>query len=140
MSEYTTYLILAIAASLLLNIFLIWYAAKAGSKLMVVASNIDEKMSTLEEFENHLETIYQMETYYGDETIHSILLHARGIVDFLSSFESIYELSAEELPEETGEEEEWEKKNDRQKGEGTDSGAKKEKKKAPKKTVFYSGT
>tara|TARA_R110002020_G_C16231801_1_gene768437 strand:- start:533 stop:955 length:423 start_codon:yes stop_codon:yes gene_type:complete len=140
MSEYTTYLILAIAASLLLNIFLIWYAAKAGSKLMVVASNIDEIMSTLEEFENHLETIYQMETYYGDETIHSILLHARGIVDFLSSFESIYELSAEELPEETGEEEEWEKKNDRQKGEGTDSGAKKEKKKAPKKTVFYSGT
>ena len=107
---------------------------------MVVASNIDEIMSTLEEFENHLETIYQMETYYGDETIHSILLHARGIVDFLSSFESIYELSAEELPEETGEEEEWEKKNDRQKGEGTDSGAKKEKKKAPKKTVFYSGT
>ena len=133
------YLVFALAASLLLNMFLFWYAIKAGSRLAIVYSNIDEIMSALEDFENHLETIYEMETYYGDETIHGILLHARGIADFLSNFENIYEMS-EELSDEAEEEWEWEKEDDKQESGGVSSATKEEKKKAPKKTVFYSGT
>jgi hypothetical protein len=103
-----------------------------------VASNIDEIMGALENFEDHLETIYEMETYYGDETLHSILVHAKGITEFLSEFEDIYELS-DDLPNER--EEEWESANDSEEGNGTASATEKEKeKKTNKKTVFYSGT
>jgi len=138
MNEYMLYLAPLLALSLIANVFLFWFARSSSRKLTIVASNIDEIMGALENFEDHLETIYEMETYYGDETLHSILVHAKGITEFLSEFEDIYELS-DDLPNER--EEEWESANDSEEGSGTASAAEKEKeKKTNKKTVFYSGT
>ena len=137
MSEYIFYLILALAFSVSANVFLFWFARKSSHRLTIVASNIDEIMSALENFESHLETIYEMETFYGDETLHSVLLHARGVTEFLSEFEDIYELS-DELPEEA--EEEWEEANDREESGAIASTTQEEKKKTTKKVVFHSGT
>jgi len=99
MSEYMLYLILALAFSVSINAFLFWFARNSSSRLTIVASNIDEIMGAIENFESHIETLYEMETFYGDETLHSVLLHAKGITEFLSKFEDIYELS-DELPDE----------------------------------------
>jgi len=139
MSEYIFYLILALAFSVSANVFLFWFARKSSHRLTIVASNIDEIMSAIENFESHLETIYEMETFYGDETLHSVLLHARGVTEFLSEFEDIYELS-DEPPEETGEERE--EANDREERGGITSAAEaeEEKKKTTKKVVFHSGS
>jgi len=137
MSEYIFYLILALAFSVSANVFLFWFARKSSHRLTIVASNIDEIMSALENFESHLETIYEMETFYGDETLHSVLLHARGVTEFLSEFEDIYELS-DELPEEA--EEEWEEANDREESGAIASTTQEEKKKTTKKVVFHSGS
>ena len=137
MSEYIFYLILALAFSVSANVFLFWFARKSSHRLTIVASNIDEIMSAIENFESHLETIYEMETFYGDETLHSVLLHARGVTEFLSEFEDIYELS-DELPEEA--EEEWEEANDREESGAIAGTTKEEKKKTTKKVVFHSGT
>ena len=135
MSEYTLYLILALAFSVSVNAFLFWFARKSSSRLSIVASNIDEIMGALENFEIHLETLYEMETFYGDETLHNVLMHAKGITEFLSEFEDIYELS-DELPDNA--DEEWEEEDDREKD---DAGTgKEEKKKTTKKVVFHSGS
>jgi hypothetical protein len=137
MNEYMLYLTLALVFSLFVNVFLLWFARKSSGRLAIVASNIDEIMGAIENFENHLETIYEMETFYGDETLHSVLLHAKGITEFLSEFEDIYELS-DELPDEA--EEEWEEADDRKESGGTTGTAEEEKKKTTKKVVFHSGT
>tara|TARA_R110000824_G_scaffold55540_2_gene152922 strand:- start:374 stop:787 length:414 start_codon:yes stop_codon:yes gene_type:complete len=137
MNDYVLYLIIALALSFLVNVFLIWYARNASSRLTVVASNIDEIMTVLSNFENHLETIYEMETYYGDETLYAILRHAKAMADFLSGFTDIYEL-AEELPEQT--EEEREEYYDRKEADTFGAKAQEEKKKTTKKVVFHSGT
>ena len=137
MSEYMLYLILALAFSVSVNAFLFWFARKSSSRLTIVASNIDEIMGAIENFESHIETLYEMETFYGDETLHSVLLHARGVTEFLSEFEDIYELS-DELPEEA--EEEWEEANDREESGAIASTTQEEKKKTTKKVVFHSGS
>ena len=136
MSEYMLYLILALAFSVSVNVFLLWFARNSSRRLTIVASNIDEIMGAIENFESHIEALYEMETFYGDETLHSVLRHAKGITEFLSEFEDIYELS-DELPDEA--EEEWEEANDREES-GTDPGAQEEKKKTTKKVVFHSGS
>jgi aspartate/tyrosine/aromatic aminotransferase len=141
MNEYVLYLVPILALSVIVNVFLFWFARKSSGRLTIVASNIDEIMQALENFKNHLETLYEMETFYGDETLHSVLMHARGITEFLSEFEDVYELSeelSEELPEEA--EEEWEEADDREESGSTTSTAEKEKKKTAKKAVFYSGS
>ena len=137
MSEYILYLIPALAFSVSVNAFLFWFAIKSSGRLSMVASNIDDIMSAIESFENHLETLYEMETFYGDETLHSVLMHTKGLTEFLSGFEDIYELS-EELPEEA--EEEQEEEDDREKNSGTASAPQEEEKKTNKKVVFHSGT
>tara|TARA_R110000822_G_scaffold166974_2_gene307176 strand:+ start:215 stop:628 length:414 start_codon:yes stop_codon:yes gene_type:complete len=136
MSEYILYLIPALAFSVSVNAFLFWFAIKSSGRLSMVASNIDDIMSAIESFENHLETLYEMETFYGDETLHSVLMHTKGLTEFLSGFEDIYELS-EELPEEA--EEEQEEEDDREKNSGTASAPQEEEKKTNKKVVFHSG-
>tara|TARA_R110000822_G_scaffold166975_1_gene307186 strand:+ start:1200 stop:1613 length:414 start_codon:yes stop_codon:yes gene_type:complete len=137
MSEYILYLILALTFSVFINVFLFWFAKKSSSRLTIVASNIDEIMSAIENFESHIETLYEMETFYGDETLHSVIAHAKGITEFLSEFEDIYELS-DELPEEA--EEKWEEADDRKESSAIDSTTQEEKKKTTKKVVFHSGT
>ena len=131
------YLILALAFSVSVNAFLFWFSRKSSTRLTIVASNIDEILLALENFESHLETIYEMETFYGDETLHSVLMHAKGITEFLSEFEDIYELS-DELPEEA--EEKWEEADDRKESSAIDSTTQEEKKKTTKKVVFHSGS
>ena len=111
-------------------------------KLIFFVLNIAYGLTTCflkENFENHLGALYEMETFYGDETLHSVLRHAKGITEFLSEFEDIYELS-DELPDEA--EEEWEEANDREESEGIadTAEAEKEKKKTTKKVVFHSGS
>jgi len=137
MSEYILYLILALTFSVFINVFLFWFAKKSSSRLTLVASNIDEIMSAIENFESHIETLYEMETFYGDETLHSVIAHAKGITEFLSEFEDIYELS-DELPEEA--EEKWEEADDRKESSAIDSTTQEEKKKTTKKVVFHSGS
>ena len=136
MSEYVLYSMIALTLSVSVNAFLIWFARKSSGRLTVVASNIDEILLALENFESHLETLYEMETFYGDETLHSVLMHTKGLTEFLSGFEDIYELS-EELPEEA--EEEQEEEDDREKNSGTASAPQEEEKKTNKKVVFHSG-
>ena len=139
MNEYILLFISLFVLSISLNIFLVWYARKASSRLTVVASNIDEIMTSLEDFENHLETIYEMETFYGDETLHGLIVHARGIAKFLSGFEDIYELS-EELYDDDELEEEWEEPNDKEERDLFAGTGEKEKKKTTKKDVFHTST
>ena len=139
MNEYLIYLIVALALSVLVNVFLFWYARSASRRLTIVASNIDEIMGAIENFESHIEALYEMETFYGDETLHSVLQHAKGITEFLSEFEDIYKLS-DELPDEA--EEEWEEAYDKKESGAIVSTAEteEEKKKTTKKVVFHSGT
>ena len=137
MSEYVLYSMIALTLSVSVNAFLIWFARKSSGRLTVVASNIDEILLALENFESHLETLYEMETFYGDETLQSVLNHSKGLTEFLSGFEDIYELS-EELLDET--EEEQEEVDVGQESNKFTSQAQEEEEKTPKKVVFHSGT
>ena len=98
------YLTVVLIISALANVLLFWFARRASSRLTIVASNIDEIMTALDSFQEHLESLYEMETFYGDETLHSVILHAKGVTEFLSEFEDIYELSDEFTDEEQWEE------------------------------------
>ena len=137
MSTYLVVTLIILAISILLNVFLAWYAIAASRKLTIVASNLEEIVNSLGSFQNHLEAIYKMETFYGDETLQSALNHSKGLTEFLSGFEDIYELS-EELLDET--EEEQEEVDVGQESNKFTSQAQEEEEKTPKKVVFHSGT
>lgn len=89
----------ALIISLLLNVFLVWYIYTLLKKLLFVSDNIGGFLEGLENFSEHLESVYNMETYYGDETLERLLEHSRELVKEIEAYEEIYELTQEDINE-----------------------------------------
>ena len=90
-----TYIIITILA--LLNIGLIWYIRSILNKFVFLSENIDDLFYNLEGYSKHLEQVHEMETYYGDQTLQSLIKHSRDIVNDVQDFKDIYSLEKEEL-------------------------------------------
>jgi L-arabinose isomerase len=62
---------------------------------------------SVEGFSNHLKFVYELEMYYGDETLKGLIDHARTLNESLEDYEEFYDLFdfPEEIEEEPEEEE-----------------------------------
>ena len=55
----------------------------------------------IDSFATHSKEVYEMEMFYGDQTLESLMNHARSFSDQLETFEYIYSLTEEEIDDET---------------------------------------
>ena len=51
-------------------------------------------------YAKHLNEVYELETFYGDQTLHSLLEHAVSFNEHIETFEHIYHLIEEEIEQE----------------------------------------
>tara|TARA_R110002126_G_scaffold134671_2_gene278841 strand:+ start:8003 stop:8386 length:384 start_codon:yes stop_codon:yes gene_type:complete len=82
----------ALVASLLLNIFFIWYFRNLVSRLSFVSENLGVLVEETVSFRNHLESVHELEVFYGDETIGGLIRHVGEYSQTLVGFEEIYTL------------------------------------------------
>ena len=54
-------------------------------------------LETVENFSGHLSAIYELETFYGDETLQNLLKHSRQVVDEIKMYKDVYTLTNEEI-------------------------------------------
>jgi len=94
------YYIIIASISGLLNIFLVWYVRNLLSQLYFVANNLSGLVDETISFRDHLSSVYELETFYGDETLTGLLVHVGQYSETLSDFEEIYALADEEEIEE----------------------------------------
>ena len=50
-------------------------------------------------FVEHLRSVYQLESFYGDQTLESLLEHTRALDEQIEMFEYVYYLTEEETAE-----------------------------------------
>ena len=93
-------IVAALILSAIINIFFIWYTYTMLKKLLFVSDNIGGFLDDLQEYSAHVESVYKMETYYGDEVIEHLLNHSRDLVKEITAYKEIYELTHEEQEEE----------------------------------------
>tara|TARA_R110000824_G_scaffold139029_1_gene303985 strand:- start:6689 stop:6985 length:297 start_codon:yes stop_codon:yes gene_type:complete len=72
------------AASITLNIYLI-------RKLLYFNENLDLVVTSSDGFIKHLGKIYDMQTFYGDETLSGLLEHSKQLKEDLQEFKDRYE-------------------------------------------------
>ena len=82
--------------SILLNIFFVVYLRWLLKKLMFLSENILGLLQSLGMFSKHVSSVYGLETFYGDETLKSLMDHAREVVREIQLYEDIYTLASEE--------------------------------------------
>ena len=81
------YFLLAVSFSL--NIFLFWYTRKLLSNLLYISENLNDLYDEVLKFRDHLNKVYGLEMFYGDETLKALLRHARGLAELFDDYESI---------------------------------------------------
>ncbi len=86
---------------------LIWYLRGVLSKLLYVSESMGDFLVVIDNYASHLSSVYDMEMFYGDETIEALMKHTQAVVDEVEEFSSIYSLTtdmSEDKEDEEGEE------------------------------------
>ena len=87
--------------SVLLNVGLIVYVRAAIVRLLSVSEELGDLQQMTNALAEHLKTVYELEMFYGDETLNSLLHHAVSFNEYLETFEYIYSLTEDTTPEDT---------------------------------------
>ena len=100
MSSLSITLLLVCLVLLLVIILLGWYSVTLLRKLWALSANIDDAQYVVSEFRKHLEDVYKLETFYGDETLRNLLGHAESLSAVLEPYENMYDFVERiEIPE-----------------------------------------
>tara|TARA_B100000214_G_C23591616_1_gene456577 strand:+ start:71 stop:424 length:354 start_codon:yes stop_codon:yes gene_type:complete len=78
--------------SLLLNALLIYYIRISIIKFARVSDGIISLKDSVGSFSQHLKFVYELEMYYGDETLKALLEHASTLNDSFEEYEEFYSL------------------------------------------------
>jgi|TARA_R110000744_G_scaffold6768_8_gene23432 hypothetical protein len=97
--EITLSIILLV--SILINGGVILYARAAIVKLLSISEEMYDFKEMVEALAVHLQSVYELEMFYGDETLGALMEHARSFNQQLETFEYIYGLIEEEDAEDT---------------------------------------
>ncbi len=93
MTELETILACVCAFSVILNIAVFVYARSAISRLLYVAEELADLKLMVDSFSSHVSGLYEMEMYYGDQTLQGLVDHAQSFNEQLETFEFIYTLT-----------------------------------------------
>tara|TARA_Y100001937_G_scaffold125827_1_gene193517 strand:- start:14577 stop:14912 length:336 start_codon:yes stop_codon:yes gene_type:complete len=82
--------------SVIINVGLVVYVRAAIARLLLVSEELGDLQDMINSFLDHTKNVYEMEMFYGDQTLQSLLQHARDFSSQMESFEFIYSLTDEE--------------------------------------------
>jgi hypothetical protein len=109
MTRLEIVLSLILFLSTIFNVGVFVYARSAIMRLITFAEELGDLRMMISSFTSHLKSIYELETFYGDQTLQGLLEHAVSFNDQMETFEYIYgliEKEQQELDEQDDEEEE----------------------------------
>ena len=90
--------------SVVFNIFLIWYVVQLLKRLLSVSDSMEDFFEVLEEYNEHIDVVYNLERFYGDDTLERLLKHSRGVLEELEILRELYDTQFEAGDEEDVEE------------------------------------
>ena len=97
----TFWLIMALCASVTANFVAFYYIRVVLGKLMYVGDNLGDLAEMVTTYRNHLKSVYEMEMFYGDETLQFLVEHTKSLHNLLEDFEDVYSIG---IPPENTEE------------------------------------
>ena len=77
------WLVVALLSSLSLNGVLVWLSIMQSRRLSYISENVGDLIDIIANYKNHLKKIYEMEMFYGDETLEYLMEHTRSLVSIL---------------------------------------------------------
>jgi hypothetical protein len=95
MSRLEMILLAVSLLSVSFNVFMIMYSRRLLTEFLSISEELGDIQQMTTNFANHVEAVYGLESFYGDETLRSLLEHARSFDEYLGTFERIYTLTTD---------------------------------------------
>lgn len=106
------WLVLALTLSVSLNIILYIFSREQARRLMIVSENINDLLAMLVNYKDHLKKVYNLEAFYGDETLSFLMDHTRSLSELLGEQYGDVIAITDQVEYETKEEQEIEEEED----------------------------
>jgi len=97
MSRLEVILSASLALSIIANLGLFIYARAAIIRLISVADELADLQTMVNSFAHHLKSVYELDSFYGDETLRGLLDHAISFNEQMDTFEYVISLTQQEL-------------------------------------------
>ena len=98
-------LTIALVISVAVNVLLGWYVSKLLQKIRTFTDGIFDIVEQLQLLAGHLETIYQLEMFYGEPVMQNLIKHLKVIVLDIKVFRDSFVISEDQEKEEVVNEE-----------------------------------
>jgi len=95
--------IIAIALSLSMNLFLIFYCRFLLSNLTDLTESVKDMSIIFSGFKKHVEGLHETEMFYGDSSLQNLIEHSKFVLDKISENSEIIDLIDQEDVDETEE-------------------------------------
>ena len=82
-----TSLVIALVVSIALNILTFWYMRRVLPRAIFMSRNLADLVALIANYKIHLKSIYEMELYYGDETMKFLMSHTNSLLEVLEEYE-----------------------------------------------------
>ena len=82
--------------SFTINILFVWYVRELLKKVWSVTGSKKDFWETIENYANHLKSVYEMEMFYGDETLQSLIQHTKYLKEYFDDYKQAEMLLKEE--------------------------------------------
>ena len=83
-------------ASVSVNLLLGWYIIKLVNEMTDVSDDLVKFYDQLSIYTDHVAIIYELETFYGDETLKNLLRHSKDIVKEMKVFRGVINATEED--------------------------------------------
>jgi len=90
--------------SLIVNCGLIWYIQKILTNSNNLREDVYKIFSEIESYSDHLDQIHEMETFYGDQNLQSLISHTRTLINNIIDVQEKYYDNLEVIEDEESEE------------------------------------
>ena len=82
-----------------LNVVLVFYSRNIVRRLKIIADEIGDLRDASGAFATHVKRVYELEMFYGDQTLQALMDHARSFREYMDTFDYIY-ITDEQEPNE----------------------------------------
>ena len=92
-------LLLILIVSLVVHGAVAWYLINLVNQVKYYDEELTENITVINNFTNHLKSVYELETFYGDETLRHLLAHAEDLTSVFDQYQlySDNDITEEEL-------------------------------------------
>ena len=85
-----------LALSISLNVFAAFYIRWLLRALVHTSDGLESVWETVDGYTEHVKTINELEMFYGDETLASLIRHGNEMTEVLNEYKLTYEIATPE--------------------------------------------